>query len=328
MPDVEHKILSYVGPRDLVNAKLVSKKWYQGVRRYLNHLKTSNKDEELRRLLRKSLLEPVTCFVTINLPRQKRDLCVNAGKELFILSDESVMELDIGNLHVAKELPFPRVYGDKWKGPGKKRPMELSARGDGHFAVKQKQCWAGFDQNGRPIRSFLQLQFKRTKSGNLLEYVGHNETATGFTRNSLDFFMPRGMGYYEMFGGAMAGSKIAIEMSKFCKEQINSSPYDVAWLGDGSAAVFSVNTWGVSRLYGIEAGGGTRLIATIPMVSANLHIVGTRVICHSNANNNSIIVFDVWNPESVRQEGAIVTKVRGELREGLLVTLSWTSSPR
>ena len=139
LPHVEHMILSYVGPRDLVNAKLVSKKWHQGVRRYLNHLKTSHKDGELKRLLRKSLLEPVTFFATIALPRPMRDLCVNARKEVYVLSDESVIELDINKLHVAKEMCFPRVYADKWKALGSRSKRELSADVDGHFAVKQER---------------------------------------------------------------------------------------------------------------------------------------------------------------------------------------------
>ena len=67
LPEVEQKNLSYLRPRELVRAKLVGKMWHQGIGRYLNHLKTSHKDEEFEKLLRKSMLEPVDIFITITL---------------------------------------------------------------------------------------------------------------------------------------------------------------------------------------------------------------------------------------------------------------------
>ena len=315
LPDVEHKILSYVGSRDLVSVKLVSKEWYRAVRRYLNHLKRSKNQDELMRLLRESLLEPVSYFATIHLPRIKRDLCFNkATKEVNILSDEAVLQLDINKLHVAKEMSFPRIFRDKWRVLGRLSSREISAGTDGQFEVKQEAVGFTYSRNGVPTRRSLRMIFKRTQSGNLLEHVGTKRCVSSLTRRQLDFYMPygRGDGYYDTYLGTTAVSKMAVEIDKFCRNQLN--PYwlcDVAWLEDKSAAVFSVSfvRSGWSKLYGIKDGGEAKLIATIPMVSANLHIVGTRVVCHSKENQYSIIVLDVWNPESVRQEGVKVMRM-------------------
>ena len=189
LPVVEDKILSHMGPRDLVNAKLVSKEWYQGVRRYLNHLRTSKKE---KRLLRKSLLEPVTYFVTINLPMPKRDLCVNSGKEeVYVLSDECVMELDVNKLHAEKKIYFPRVFGDKWKAQGGRGTRELTSTANGDFEVKQEMFGYAYDhQNQRPMPGFSQLLFKRTKSGSLLEYVGRNELCPASPENGITSSCP------------------------------------------------------------------------------------------------------------------------------------------
>ena len=110
-------------------------------------------------------------------------LRVNARKEVYVLSDESVIELDINKLHVAKEMCFPRVYSDKWKALGSRSQRQLSADVDGHFEVKQARAGLAFDQNGTPIRRYFELLFKRTKSGSLLEYVGKTDTTFPATYN-------------------------------------------------------------------------------------------------------------------------------------------------
>ena len=50
-----------------------------------------------------------------------------------------------------------------------------------------------------------------------------------------------------------------------------------------------------------------RLITTIPMRKVKLHIIGTRVICYDADKKDysllwdRVIIFDVWNPDSVRR---------------------------
>ena len=288
MPSVEHKILSYMGPRDLLSAKLTCKKWHQGVGRYLKHLRTSNRE---MRLLRKALLEPVPCFATISLPRPMRDLCTKAGKDVYILSDDSVIEVDVNKLQVAK-MSFPSDYSHKWKRMGASGPKKLTVSIDGQLAV---QSFVSRDLYGR--RRYVQKLFKRSNTGNLLEYVG-TEATSGFRRNMRDFYIPHGTGYYELFNGSSANLKIALEIEEFCRSHMFhfDELFDVAVMEEGRAAIFSVEAKSESRLYGIEVGGESRLIARIPMVPANLLIIGTRVVCHSYANKNSIIIFDFWNP--------------------------------
>ena len=311
LPVVEQKILSYVGARDLVNAKLVCKTWRQGVKKYLHHLKTAQKGKEIKHMLRKLLLEPVNFFATINLWRPKRDLCANERGEVFVLSDECIVEFDLHKLHVAKELHFPSFISDRWDGIRGCR--KLTACLDGHFEVHQ-ECWSS---------ASTRKQFRTCKSKlDYLEYVGGNQTPPlGLSGlYGIDTIYGRGKGYDDMYNGETAGSTTAMEIERFCKDEFSGSYFDflcdVAWVEDMSAAVFSVSSTrsGMSKLYGIEAGGGggPRLIAAIPMESANLLIVGTRVICHSGKEGNNwsnIIVLDVWNPESVRQEGVNVTRI-------------------
>ena len=312
LPEVEQKILSYVGARDLVNAKLVSKKWLQGVKRFMDHMKTSKKDEEIKRLLRNSLLEPVDLFATINLPRVKRDLYVNAQGEVFVLSDQCIMELDLNKLQVAREMRFPRVYGDKWKEAGRMTLRALSAGGYGEFAVDQEVF----------ARPSIRLQFKATKSGNYLEYAGRNAINSVF--DLIDFkkaLGPFGLGwgykntYFSEETGRVHATKISemgIEIAKFSRN-LGNRLLDIAWSEDKRAAVFSIkirDSKGKSDLYGIVEGREPRLIATIPIANANLLLVGTRLICHdSDSRSSKIIVLDMWNPESVRQDGANVTRI-------------------
>ena len=207
LPVVEQKILSYVGARDLVNAKLVCKTWRQGVKKYLRHLKTAKKGREIKRMLRESLFEPVDFFATINLWRPKRDLCANERGEVFVLSDECVLEFDLDKLHVAKEMHFPSFISDRWDGIRGCR--KLTAGLDGHFEVHEE----GF------ARAATLKQFRTCKSNmDYLEYVGGNQTPPlGLsTLYGIDTIYGRGKGYDDMYNGEAAGSKTAMEIEKFC----------------------------------------------------------------------------------------------------------------
>ena len=55
-----------------------------------------------------------------------------------------------------------------------------------------------------------------------------------------------------------------------------------------------------------------RLLATIPLRRVKMRVVGTRVFCYENgiSSGNQVVVFDVWNPESVDvcSEDVIVTR--------------------
>ena len=95
---------------------------------------------------------------------------------------------------------------------------------------------------------------------------------------------------------------------------------DIVWLQDKSTAIFAMESKDAkpeSRVYGIN--NATRkpsLLAVIPMKSVKLHVIGTRVICQEassaldNHNDGVIVVFDAWNPDSVRRgDAACVTEL-------------------
>ena len=66
----EDHILDNLGPRDLVSAKQVCKRWSAAVRRYIRHLDAQKKSE----LMGEAFLEPVEIYATVKVPHPVRDL--------------------------------------------------------------------------------------------------------------------------------------------------------------------------------------------------------------------------------------------------------------
>ena len=80
LPTVEENIISYLRPRDLLSAKLVCKLWRAIVRRYMANLGRDAKSL----LAKEALLEPVSCYATITLPKDRRDITVNSRHGLHV----------------------------------------------------------------------------------------------------------------------------------------------------------------------------------------------------------------------------------------------------
>ena len=118
---------------------------------------------------------------------------------------------------------------------------------------------------------------------------------------------------------------------------------DILWLKNNSASIFSVSfkfrEREESRVFGIWVGSGEvpKLLAIIPMVHVKLHIIGTRILCHEHIaiihhhlaqqptdhiNNNRIIIFDLWDPNCVRQENINVTKLEDLSKDFTLKALT------
>ena len=115
LPAVTEKILSNLGPRDLVGAKLVNKEWHSNIKSYINHHKSN---ECLKRnILTKAFYEvdQVTCFATIKLPYKGRALTINSSDEVYILGNEALLQIDIDNLIIKAEIPFVDTYVENWK---------------------------------------------------------------------------------------------------------------------------------------------------------------------------------------------------------------------
>ena len=129
IPDVEQQILSYLGPRDLVRAKMVSKAWRSGVVRHIKRLKTSKKWS----LHNRAFLEPVTCHAKVRLHKRELDIAVNDAGEVYILTEDSILQYDIANMCLRAELPFPTAHAERWQNFARRAAgsKELSVSDDG-----------------------------------------------------------------------------------------------------------------------------------------------------------------------------------------------------
>ena len=98
IPLVEDRILGNLSPRDLVNTKRVSRDWAMSVQRYIQQMGAKRKSD----LLERALLQPTSTYATVKLPCHVRDLAVNDNGEVYILGDESIVQLDPVSLKVKR----------------------------------------------------------------------------------------------------------------------------------------------------------------------------------------------------------------------------------
>ena len=307
IPEVEKNILSYLGPRDLVRAKQVSKEWRSGVKRYLNHLKTSKSNvEKIKDLYKSAFLEPVTCFATVRLHKCEVDIAVNDAGEVYILSEGSILQIDIASMCLEAELPFPTAHAERWQNFTKREgSKELSVSDDGQrFTVM-------IHDEKKPMgeKRVDLFTFRRDMSGRALQWSSCGGPLSG----------------------GLASQHGKLNILKTVKNFAHTSLTDIVWLHDKTVAMFAMNSKEEdgkpeSRVYGIDAARVPSLLAIVPMTSVRLHVVGTRVICHTKsqvmsnwaqldltrhnpeANSKDIIILDVWNPDSVRRGDACVTE--------------------
>ena len=99
---MERLIFDCLGPRDLVKAKQVCKHWAISVKRYISQLDANRTSD----LMKRAFLKPLTSFVIIQVPQTFRDLTINNTKEIYILGDDKVMQLDSVNFQVKKTMMF------------------------------------------------------------------------------------------------------------------------------------------------------------------------------------------------------------------------------
>ena len=120
---VEEKILSFLGPRDLIKARLVCKDWCSIVKKV-----ESQQHEDL---FKEALFEAVTCFATIHLPKCERDISVIKGSEVYMLCDDSILLFDSAQLCIKSELKFPITHSKQWQDLAlRQEPKELSVSED------------------------------------------------------------------------------------------------------------------------------------------------------------------------------------------------------
>ena len=126
-------------------------------------------------------------------------------------------------------------------------------------------------------------------------------------------------------------SKTINDLRRSCMSHMRKSNYyfsGMVWMHNRTLAIFAMNLnpdKGVeSKIFGIPAdSGGPRLIATLPMKIDKIHVFGTRVLCYSTVHwkqngdllqgeehrKKAVIIFDVWDPDSVRRGDVRVTKM-------------------
>ena len=100
IPNVEERILGNLSPSDLINTKRASRDWAMSVRRYIQQMGAKRKSD----LLEEALWQPTSTYATVKLPCHIRDLTVNDSGEVYILGEESIIQLDPVSLKVKRSM--------------------------------------------------------------------------------------------------------------------------------------------------------------------------------------------------------------------------------
>ena len=100
IPNVEDRILGNLSPRDLVNTKRVCRDWAMSVRRYIQQMGARRKSD----LLEEALWQPISTYATVKLPCHVRDLTVSDSGAVYILGDESILQLDPVTFRVKRSM--------------------------------------------------------------------------------------------------------------------------------------------------------------------------------------------------------------------------------
>ena len=302
IPDVEHEIVSYLGPRDLVRAKIVSKKWHSVIKRYINYLKVY-KCETIKCMQEEAFLKQVNCFANIELPGRELAITVSDKNEVYILGDESILHFDILNMCFKPELTF--LSSGPWR--YERRHTTLSVSDDGEqFTIKQFMLSSNFwwpngtySYNKRSVCGHSSLVLQQPDISNCIA-----TTAIPSIR---------------------ASTPTLEDIHEFCsifrlKPRTSCHLNDIVWLQYKRAAIFALSasdqTTDIiqSNVFGIRLGGRPRLLAKVPIDPVQLHVIGTRVLCYRKTGIlGKMIVFDVWNPDSVRQGDINMTDVHVHL---------------
>ena len=293
IPQVDNMILSQLSPRELVRSKRVSKAWHMAIKRYIKYLQDTQ-HEVMKQMFQESLVQKVPCFAEIKLPRNVVAITVHDKTDVYILSGGSIKHFDLMDISFKPELTF--VSPGPWHYQRIHTTFSLSISSDGQqFTVKEFMLSKNYTF---PIGTYVYE--KKTLCGHSSLVLQESDitnfiatTAVPMQRDSFptadtvnEFFLTF---YTALHGG----------------ERLS----DVVWLQNRSAAIFAVSYHDNyhnrfrSRVYGIKAGRHKAwLLAEVPIEPLRLHVHGTRVLCYpSDGRGGKMIVFDFWNPDSVRR---------------------------
>ena len=103
LPQVEERILDMLGPKDLISAKQVCKDWAETVRRFTGLLEGLKKSYFLDALSGESF-DPVSVYATVKTPMRVRGLTINKSKEVYIIGETKIIQLDPSSLQVKRSV--------------------------------------------------------------------------------------------------------------------------------------------------------------------------------------------------------------------------------
>jgi len=313
IPELEDIILTNLGPRDLVNAKQVSKGWAGAVRRYVGQLQNKNKKqlERTSDLMEQAFLEPVQMHATVKLPQKVRDLTINGNGKVFILGEESIMELDTCNFHVIKNMVLERKKDVR----GRELLWDRENKVEGPWLLFAGKTGRQFQlKNHRHT-----LKFKTSRAPGILNYVGIAGRSNGngevIGTRILPRFLPLRV---DPRTGLQASDVIQLPngiymcaVEKDNTESYLQEPRTQIYVFGKTFETNDGNRTKMERLmYRYATIIAPKLIAVVPMSDVRLCVVGTRVFCYNNGTGckdaglrDTIIVFDAWNPASVETLG-------------------------
>ena len=306
LPEVERKILDSLGPRDLVNAKQVCRHWATSVRRYIQQLDADKTSDLMKRAFR----ERHSFYAVVTITQTFHDLTVNDRKEMYILSDDKIMQFDTDKLHVTKTKMFERnIWFEKEE--------DYLTRGI-HFRIHANDDGSQFLVKN-PLHNAVQC-WKYMQSTDLLVYSGDSKKRMKYNSD-------------------VVGTKIVPQRKKISRKDLLKiktclNANDIVQLGCGlimftqqsTSPLIAKSITLISVAYMCQP----FYAKNIAMVQMNpkyskLRVVGTRVFCYEsgiplhtkcpeNAPENytprpEIAVFDIWNPASVESD-SLFTEIK------------------
>ena len=307
---MERLIFDCLGPRDLVKAKQVCKHWAISVKRYISQLDANRTSD----LMKRAFLKPLTSFVIIQVPQTFRDLTINNRKEIYILGDDKVMQLDSVNFQVKKTMMF------EWREEDYLERIKRQEIGYGNclriFANKDGSRFSIND----PYRVYKKIEYRKYLSQpDTLWYSGDDKTKTRMVYNSdviCTKILPDGKKISKTYLQVVKTNSKAIYLIKLASDlYMYTAEYDESKLYTliRVAHMSTIGTFVVKNVANIKM--NPRYV--------KLRLVGTRVFCYENGMSfadgmkvapenyeprSKIVVFDIWNPNSVESDG-ILTKI-------------------
>ena len=223
VPHIADKIFKYLDLEDYLVVREVCKEWREYIE-HCDHLCGCNGEEEgsgrhllsatlkswrdLKRMFRMSFSGPIPKLITMSMLEPIHDACSsNSAERIHVVTQRSILEIDIANMTVLEELIFPKGHQKKYTfGFG----ISATLNGQQFHHVREGQ---------------QEHRFRGPVSGNHLEYVGSSPI------NLLQRMTEHIMNYEEEIGlhtgtgfdwqNRMHNGRI---IEEFCKKYVESRP--------------------------------------------------------------------------------------------------------